>query len=165
MQRYPLVLVGGFPQELPDGDRVIHSANVIRAATPPSTPVEGDLWFNTSNNTIRIFDGTTWINILAGNTGATVDVAAAAPTTVNNGLLWYDTTNGQLKVYLSSTSSWYPVETKLWVQSSQPTTGVEEGDIWYNLTTSSFSMYLGGAINAWQPLGSQVSIADILAFG
>jgi hypothetical protein len=71
MQRYPLVLVGGFAQELPDGDRVIHSANVVRSATPPGTPVEGDLWLNTINSTLQVYDGTAFVSIFASGDAVT----------------------------------------------------------------------------------------------
>lgn len=165
MQRYPLVLVNGYPQELPDNDRIIHSANVVRSATAPATPAEGDLWFNTAVNGLRVFDGTTWVVVVGGDGSSTVTVSATAPSPAVNGLVWYDTTEGFLKIYIAATSTWVPCETRLFVQSTTPASGMEQGDIWYNDVTGSFSMYIGGTANSWIPLGSQTSIADILAFG
>lgn len=80
MQRYPLVLINGYPQELPDLDRIIHSANVVRSATEPANAVEGDLWLDTTNSTLKAFDGTAFVNVFAsGNAviaGDGIDVAA-----------------------------------------------------------------------------------------
>jgi len=165
MKRYPLVLVNGYPQELPENDRIFHSANVVRSATEPSAPAEGDLWFNTSVNGLRVFDGTTWVVVVGGTGLSTVGVSPTAPSPASNGLLWYDATEGLLKVYLAATSSWVPCEANLYIQTSAPSTGMEQGDIWYNSATRLFSMYIGGATNKWLQLGSQTSIADILAFG
>jgi hypothetical protein len=165
MQRYPIVLVNGIPQELPESDRIIHSANVIRSATAPLTPVEGDLWFNTSVNGLRVFDGTTWVVVVGGTGSSTVGVSATAPSPATNGLLWYDTTEGYLKIYLAATTSWVPCQTQLFVDNTQPTVGIEQGDMWYRPLTGTFSMYIGGTTNSWLPMGSQLSIADILAFG
>lgn len=163
-RRYPLVQVNGQLRELAENDRIYNSGNVYRAASPPPAPVEGDLWFNTNNNTIRIFDGSDWINIVAGNTGATVDVSATSPATVNNGLLWFDTANGLLKVYLSSLSDWVSCGTEVFVDTATPAGG-EAGDVWYNPLTGAFSMYIAGSINSWVLMGGLTSIKDILAFG
>lgn len=163
-RRYPLVQVNGHLRELADNDRIYNSGNVYRAATPPPTPVEGDLWFNTNNNTIRIFDGSTWINIVAGNTGATVDIGPTPPASVNNGLLWFDTANGILKVWISASSQWASCSTDLYISTTTPATG-QSGDTWYNPLNGAFSMYVGGAINNWVLMGGLTSISDILAFG
>lgn len=165
MQRYPLVLVNGYPQELPDNDRIVHSANVVRSATAPETPAEGDLWFNTAVNGLRVFDGTAWVVVVGGDGSSTVTVSATAPSPAVNGLVWYDTIAGFLKIYIAATSTWVPCETRLFIQGTAPASGMEQGDIWYNNVTGSFSMYIGGMANSWIPLGSQSSIADILAFG
>lgn len=163
-RRYPLVQVNGQLRELAENDRIYNSGNVFRDANPPPAPVEGDLWFNTSNNTIRIFDGSTFINVIAGNTGATVDVGATAPGTVNNGLLWFDTANGLLMVYIAASSSWVSCGTEVFISTTTPAGG-ESGDVWYNPLTGAFSMYITGSINSWVQLGGLTSISDILAFG
>lgn len=78
-RRYPLVLVSGQPRELSDYDRIYNSGNVYRASSAPPTPVEGDLWCNTVNNTLQIYDGSAFVNVFAsGNAvlpGDGIDVA------------------------------------------------------------------------------------------
>jgi len=72
--------------------------------TAPSNPVEGQLWFNSSDNTvgdiagnsIGVYNGTTWKPLGGGV------VSATAPTSPSVGALWFDTTNDQLKVYSGS---------------------------------------------------------------
>ena len=80
MQRYPLILVNGYPQELPDNDRIAHSANVHRSPTEPLAPVEGDLWLNTTNSTLLVFDGLAFTNVFASgdavSAGDGIDVTA-----------------------------------------------------------------------------------------
>jgi len=79
-RRYPLVLVSGQPRELADYDRIYNSGNVYRATTAPPTPVEGDLWCNTTNNTLQIYDGTAFVNVFASGyavlAGDGIDVVA-----------------------------------------------------------------------------------------
>lgn len=41
--------------------------NVTTAATAPTNPVEGDVWFDTSNNVSKIYDGSSWLEIGSDN--------------------------------------------------------------------------------------------------
>ena len=69
--------------------------------TPPSTPLEGELWYdisNSSNNVLRVYNGTSWLPVTP------VWVATSAPTTSQVGAQWWDFTNQQLKMY--NGSSW-----------------------------------------------------------
>ena len=51
-------------QDIVDG---VHKTRVVMSATPPTTPVAGDLWFNTNRSTLYAFynDGSSsqWVSI------------------------------------------------------------------------------------------------------
>ena len=47
-----------------NGDRIFIGA---QSATNPSTSVEGDLYYNTSNKKIRYYDGTAWVEVTTNN--------------------------------------------------------------------------------------------------
>jgi hypothetical protein len=64
--------------------------------SPPSRPLQGQIWFSTTTNLTYAYDGATWSPI-----GAAV-LSATAPTDSNAGALWLDTTADQLKIYTGS---------------------------------------------------------------
>ena len=64
----------------------------------PTAPLTGQLWWDSTNNILKIYSGTGFKSI----TGATSS-ASAPTTTVIAGDLWFDTSNQQLKVYTGST--------------------------------------------------------------
>jgi hypothetical protein len=63
--------------------------------TPPTTPLAGQLWFDTTFRVIRFYDSTSsqWKSI-----GSTT-TAASAPANPITGDLWWDSTNSQLKAW------------------------------------------------------------------
>ena len=63
---------------------------------PPSRPLQGQIWFNTTTNITYAYDGTAWNPI-----GAAV-LSVTAPVDANAGALWLDTTANQLKIYTGS---------------------------------------------------------------
>lgn len=63
---------------------------------PPSRPLQGQIWFNTTTNLTYAYDGANWNPI-----GAAV-LSVTAPTDANAGALWLDTTANQLKIYTGS---------------------------------------------------------------
>ncbi|MBG79098.1 MAG: hypothetical protein CMJ39_00125 [Phycisphaerae bacterium] len=165
--RNPIVLINGQLQELPGFDRIRNSGNIKRQVAPPTDNVDGDLWFDLGNNLLKIWSGTgfTTVGGGGGGGGAAVSVSPTEPASPGNGSLWYDTSEGFLKVYLAATVEWVPCEAKFFVQDNAPGTGVEQADIWYSPLLNVFSMYIAGSTNAWIPMGSQLSVSDILAFG
>lgn len=56
-------------------------------------PLVGQLWWDTGNQRLRVYNGTDFINVSEATVGA------SAPATVKLGDQWWDTTNDQLKVY------------------------------------------------------------------
>ncbi len=69
--------------------------------TSPANPIAGQLWWDTTNNILRVYSGTTW----KISTGATSAPFATPPGDLSalGGDLWFDTTNNQLKVYTGAT--------------------------------------------------------------
>jgi microcystin-dependent protein len=66
----------------------------------PRNPIQGQLWYDSSNgvNTLKLYDGTGWINasgLKKGNTAPTVSSALT-------GDLWSDTDNNQLYIFTGS---------------------------------------------------------------
>lgn len=64
---------------------------------PPSRPLTGQIWFNTTNNVAYVYDGSTW-----GPIGA-AELSATEPTAPNAGALWLRTTDNTLQIWLGDT--------------------------------------------------------------
>jgi microcystin-dependent protein len=78
----------------------LHLLENFASGTSPRNPVQGQLWYDNSVSTLKIWDGTTWTS--AGS----LKKSATAPDVANSlqGDLWVDTANSQL--YLFSGSNW-----------------------------------------------------------
>jgi hypothetical protein len=61
--------------------------------TPPSKPIQGELWFNSSNKSLNVYDGSRYKGI------ANIFVQSSTPTGLSTGDLWWDTSYSQLKTF------------------------------------------------------------------
>ena len=68
------------------------------ATQTPSNPVQGQLWYDNTNNLLKVYDGTTW------TAAGSVKKSGTQPTSASLGDVWVDTNNSQL--YLYSGSNW-----------------------------------------------------------
>jgi len=64
--------------------------------TAPGAPLVGQLWWDQTTDTMKVYNGTTF-KVISGATAS-----ASAPTSNVAGDLWYDSTNAQLNVYSGS---------------------------------------------------------------
>jgi hypothetical protein len=64
--------------------------------TAPGAPLAGQLWWDSGNDLMKVYTGTTFKTISSATASST------APTNNVTGDLWYDTTNQQLKVWTGS---------------------------------------------------------------
>ena len=76
-------------------ENFIHLLENSSNSTAPGAPLTGQIWWDTSNGVLNVYNGDTWKRV----NGATA--SSSAPSGVNSvsGDLWYDSTNAQLKVY------------------------------------------------------------------
>ena len=74
-------------------ENFIHLLENGANTTAPSAPLTGQLWWDKTNNLLKVYNGTIFKTISAAT------ASASAPTSNVTGDLWYDTTNQQLKVY------------------------------------------------------------------
>jgi len=79
-------------------------------------PLEGQLWWDSTNLTLKVYNGTLW------KTAGSTTTSATAPTSPNVGDLWWDTANTQLKAW--NGASWTVVG-----PSSVAGTGVQAATI------------------------------------
>jgi hypothetical protein len=64
------------------------------SGSAPSSPQSGQVWFDSTYSTLKVWDGAYW-KPLSG-------IATATPSSPVSGDLWFDTVNQQLKVYAGS---------------------------------------------------------------
>src|SRR6056300_415656 len=69
------------------------------STSAPSAPLRGELWFDTTTNQIKVYDGSSF----KPTGGAKAD--SIIPTSPSTGDLWLDTTNDQVFVYTGDTRS------------------------------------------------------------
>jgi len=65
--------------------------------TPPGAPLTGQLWWDKTDNVLKIYNGTVFKTISAATASST------APSSNSTGDLWFDTTNQQLNVWTGTT--------------------------------------------------------------
>jgi len=90
-KRSPLVLVDGFPREISSTDRVKNSDNITVAGSAPSSPQDGDMWYDTANGVIKVYlsSSTSWVN----DSRALFQSATAPTTGMEEGDFWYNSTS------------------------------------------------------------------------
>ena len=66
------------------------------STSAPSAPLKGELWFDTTTNQLKVYDGTSF-----KPTGGAKS-SASQPTSPSAGDLWHDSTNDQLFLYTGS---------------------------------------------------------------
>jgi len=77
-------------------ENFIHLLENSSNTTAPSAPLTGQLWWDSGNGLLKVYNGTTFKVVSAATASTT------APSSNVTGDLWYDTTNAQLKVYTGS---------------------------------------------------------------
>ena len=76
-------------------ENFLHLLENFASALEPVNPTEGQIWYDSTNGYLQLFDGTNWkaaSNIQKSPTEPSVD-------TSKTGELWVDTTNQQLRLY------------------------------------------------------------------
>ena len=93
----------------------IHLLENASNTTPPGAPLTGQLWWDSGNGLLKVYNGSTFKTVSAATSSTT------APSGSNSvaGDLWYDSTNAQLNVYTGA--SWLLVGPQS--TSGQGTTG------------------------------------------
>ena len=86
-------------------ENLVHMLEHFAAGTSPANPLRGQLWWDTTNNILKVYSGTSW----KISTGATSAPFSSPPGDLSalGGDLWFDSTNQQLKIY--SGSAWVTV--------------------------------------------------------
>jgi len=74
-------------------DNLVSMVENFANNTPPSNPLQGQLWWDTTNKVLKVYSGTTF-NVVNSCTSQ-----PSAPNTPIAGALWWDSSNKQLFVY------------------------------------------------------------------
>ena len=79
-------------------ENFIHLLENSSNTTAPGAPLTGQIWWDSGNGILNVYNGSAWKRI----GGATASATAPNGATSEQGDLWYDSTNAQLKVYTGS---------------------------------------------------------------
>jgi hypothetical protein len=119
-------------------DNFVHLLENSSNNTAPSTPLIGQLWWNSSAKVMCVWNGTVWKTISSATS------STSAPTSNVQGDLWYDSVNQQLNVYSGST--WILVGPAF--TTAQGTTGAIPATVSDNTAVAHtiLQLYVGGIL-------------------
>lgn len=75
---------------------LVHSLENFSLPTPPRSPLQGQLWWDSANRLMKVFKSTGW-KVISGPTASTIE-----PVSDTVGDLWWDSVNQQLSAYNGS---------------------------------------------------------------
>jgi hypothetical protein len=78
--------------------KFLNPINLVNLASDPSTASEGDIYYNTTDNAVKVYANGSWVGIGAGG-GSETTVSATAPLSPTTGDAWYKNDTGEFYVY------------------------------------------------------------------
>jgi hypothetical protein len=82
--------------------RLLSVQKIVNLSSDPATGSAGELYYNTTTNAFKYYNGTAWSEIQGGG-GAEVTVSETAPVSPSIGDLWYNSSVAKLFIYYDST--------------------------------------------------------------
>ena len=162
-------------------------ASVTTGSTPPSSPLEGDLWFDTDDGTLNIYfndgDSSQWLAV-SGQSGVgpfsgyqITHTGSTPPAIAAVGDLWFDTEDGTLSVYFNDGDSnqWIVITgaasaggaapARVTIGTTAPTSPAE-GDLWFDDEDGTLSVYYndGDSFQWLQTSGATASRGGVSVF-
>ena len=80
-------------------ENFLHLLENFANSTAPTKPIQGQLWYDSSESRLKVFTGTTFLP-----SGGNVPYQSTAPGTLTQGDLWIDSDTGQLFFYNGTSS-------------------------------------------------------------
>ena len=83
--------------------RLLTTQKIVNLSTDPGSGVAGEVYYNTTSNKLRFYNGTDWADVAGagGGGGSSVTVADTAPSG-SEGDLWFDSSTGKTYIYYDS---------------------------------------------------------------
>lgn len=82
--------------------RLLNTQRIVNLSSNPASGTAGEMYYNTTSNELRVYNGTNWVAIGSGGGGSTVTVSDTAPTGATAGNLWFNSLNGTMYIYYDS---------------------------------------------------------------
>ena len=134
--------------------RFLTPLNLSNLASNPATGSEGDLYFNTTDNVVKIYIDGVWTELTGGGGGGAISVSASAPVIATEGDGWFDNTDGKFYVYDGS----------FWVEAAQTDAVYASYNRWTKLLSASTSL-ISGVDNNSIPLLYSVGLEQLFING
>lgn len=87
--------------------RLLSTQKIVNLASDPASGVSGEIYFNTSTNTFKYHNGTTWTALGGGSGGTSITISDTPPSSPTVGQGWFDNTTGSF--YLWDGTYWQQV--------------------------------------------------------
>lgn len=85
--------------------RLLIPQRIVNLSTNPSTGSSGEVYFNTVDEELKVYTGSSWEPLGGGGGGVAVTVSDSAPSSPTSGALWYNSLNGRTFVYYEDIDS------------------------------------------------------------
>ena len=73
--------------------------NLLNLASDPPTANEGDIYYNTTSDAVKVYANSSWVVIGSGGGGGSTTVSTTEPASPEIGDSWYKNDTGEFYVY------------------------------------------------------------------
>ncbi len=125
--------------------RFLSPINLVNLSSDPGSASEGDIYYNTTDDAVKVYANSTWVAIGSGGSGSgsEITVSDTAPSSPATGDAWYKNDTGEL--YIWDGTFW--VEVNGTVQVTGALTGIESIEdpdyITFDITPETSSSNIG----------------------
>lgn len=80
--------------------KFLNPINLVNLSSDPGSAVDGDIYYNSASDVIRLYSNGSWITVGSGSGGgAGITVSTTAPSSPSTGDAWYKNDTGELYIY------------------------------------------------------------------